>query len=58
MIAATNDPGSKNGGGETDTNMMTECCDILENGEPQCETWNRLHFPTRSCDTLGLALSK
>ena len=57
MIAHSNDPGA-NQAGESGGNMLTECCQVDSNGEEQCETWDRLHFPTRSCGFLGIAMGK
>ena len=55
MIAHSNDPGA-NQGGETGANMLTECCDLLGDEEEDCVSWDRLHFPTRTCDFLGIAM--
>lgn len=56
FIAHSDDPGSDKGG-ETGENMLVECCDkVGEDEEESCETWSKLHFPTRSCDWLGIAL--
>lgn len=56
MIAHSNDPGA-DAGGESGGNMLTECCDVGPNGEEDCETWGELHFPTRTCGFLGIAMS-
>ena len=57
MIAHSDDAGADKGG-ETGANMLTECCDIDANGVETCETWNKLHFPTRPCGWVGIALGK
>jgi hypothetical protein len=57
MISHSDDAGAS-AGGETGENMLTECCDFGSNGEEQCEFWGELHFPTRTCDSLGIALGK
>jgi hypothetical protein len=58
MIAHSNDAGA-NVGGESGGNMLTECCQFDDNGEEgECETWDRLHFPTRTCGFLGIAMGK
>ena len=61
MIAASTD-NRANLGGESGGNMLTECCNMIDNGGPEpeenCETWDRLHFPTRTCDFLGVAFGK
>jgi len=57
MIAHSDDAGA-NQGGETDGNMLTECCEKTADGQDEtCETWDKLHFPTRSCGWLGIALA-
>ena len=60
MIAHSNDFGA-NQGGESGGNMLTECCNLIDNGtdEPDedCQTWDHLHFPTRKCDFLGIAFA-
>ena len=56
-IAASSDPGANNGG-ENGENMFTECCDYQSNGEEDCVSWNRLEFPTQTCDFLGIALGE
>jgi len=37
--------------------MMTECCNISDDGGESCEEWPFLHFPTRNCDFVGIALA-
>ena len=54
MIAGTTDANSNNGG-ETGANMLTECCDYDANGMEDCQSWDRLHFPSRSCAFVGIA---
>ena len=54
MIARSSDDGA-NQGGESDANMLVECCDTNESGDEECETWDHMTFPTRSCDFLGIA---
>ena len=53
MIASSGDNGA-NAGGELGGNMFTECCNYV-NGQEDCQNWNRLHFPTQTCDFLGIA---
>merc|ERR1719323_666828 len=36
---------------------MTECCSLLDDGDESCEEWKFLHFPTRNCDFVGIALA-
>mmetsp|Transcript_42662 Transcript_42662/g.83878 ORF Transcript_42662/g.83878 Transcript_42662/m.83878 type:complete len:426 (-) Transcript_42662:100-1377(-) len=55
MISANTDPGA-NKGGEMGANMFTECCN-LPNGEEDCESWNQLFFPRKSCAFLGIAFN-
>jgi hypothetical protein len=55
MIAASNDPGADQGG-ETGSNMFTECCDVVNEVE-DCERWNTLNFPNQTCDFLGFSLN-
>jgi len=55
MIAASDDFGA-NAGGENDLNMFTECCNYV-NGQEDCQSWNKLHFPTRTCSFLGIAFA-
>ena len=57
MIAHSNDPGAQQGG-ESGANMLTECCDFTANGDEDCVSWDRLEFPTRTCDFLGIAMGK
>ena len=57
MIAHSNDPGADQGG-ESEGNMLTECCDFLGDEEEDCRNWDRLHFPSRKCDFLGIAFGK
>ena len=45
-------------GGESEGNMLTECCDFLGDEEEDCRNWDRLHFPSRKCDFLGIAFGK
>merc|ERR1711970_942108 len=56
MIAHSNDPGAQQGG-ESGANMLTECCDFTANGDEDCVSWDRLEFPTRTCDFLGIAMA-
>jgi len=55
MIAGTTDAGSGSGG-EMGSNMFTECCDFV-NGDEQCQSWERLYFPTQKCDSVGIAFN-
>jgi len=55
MIAHSNDFGADQGG-ESEGNMLTECCNFRGDGEV-CESWDRLEFPTRKCDFLGIAFA-
>lgn len=57
MIAHSNDQGA-NFGGERGGNMLTECCDFIGGEEENCEAWDRLVFPERKCDFLGIAFCK
>lgn len=54
MIAHSNDAGAALGEID-DGNIMTECCDLIGDDEEDCQEWNKLHFPTQSCDFLGIA---
>jgi len=56
MIAHSDDFGA-DAGGESGGNMLTECCQ-LQGDEEDCETWDRLEFPTRTCDFLGIAFGE
>ena len=56
MIASTDDQGSDNGG-ERGGNMFTECCQLSGGGE-NCVSWERLNFPSRNCDFLGIAFGE
>jgi hypothetical protein len=57
MIAHSNDDGA-NLAGETGRNMLTECCNIIGDEEEDCQTWDKLHFPTQTCDFLGIAMGE
>jgi len=57
MIAASDDPGADGGEAEGFKAMFTECCTLLGGEEESCESWERLMFPDRACDFLGLALA-
>ena len=59
MIAHSNYAGA-NQAGATRGNMLTECCDVASNNgeEGECETWDRLNFPTRTCGFLGIAMGR
>jgi len=56
MIASTADDGAGQGG-ENGENMFTECCNIGFLGIEDCQSWNRLKFPTQTCDFLGIAFA-
>ena len=60
MIAHSNDEGA-NAGGESGGNMLTECCNLIDNGtdepEEDCQAWDFLNFPTQRCDFLGIAFA-
>lgn len=62
MIASSDDPGA-DAGGEKEGNMFTECCNMVEGEEGEeeeedCVSWNRLAFPRRNCDFLGIAFGE
>lgn len=47
-------------GGETEGNLLVECCNYIGNDEEDCSTTggNPLIFPTTACDFLGVAMGK
>ncbi|CAJ1956119.1 unnamed protein product [Cylindrotheca closterium] len=38
-------------------NIQTECCDMRDDAKDDCETWNKLHFPTFPCGWLDISFS-
>lgn len=63
MIAASNDPGACASGENCPEGnfvaMFTECCDLRNDGNEICSSWEgELFFPRRNCDFIGIALGK
>jgi hypothetical protein len=56
MIAHSTDFGA-NQGGESETNMLVECCNIV-NDDEECIFWDYMNFPTQTCDFLGIAFGE
>jgi len=52
------DDSGANAGGENESNLFTECCNMNRFGQESCTSFDNLFFPPgRTCDFLGVAFA-